>query len=110
MNKASVGSLHRSVTSSELKDHFAQYNPTQAVVATDPDTRASREIGEVAFDTEADLEAAITALHDSELNGRKIRVTRSNNNRPIDDGVGRPLGTTTSGSGRARSRAGYENH
>ncbi|CAM5334139.1 hypothetical protein SALBM135S_05573 [Streptomyces alboniger] len=32
MNKAHLGSLHRSTTSSTLKDHLAKHNPTKAAV------------------------------------------------------------------------------
>ncbi|WP_228978358.1 RNA-binding protein [Streptomyces sp. DH12] len=87
MNKAYVGALHYLTTSSTLKDHFAQYNPTEAIVMTDGTTGASRGFGMVTFDTEADLEAAITALNDSELDGRKITVKRSTDERPLGTGV-----------------------
>ncbi|MGW6718057.1 RNA recognition motif domain-containing protein [Streptomyces sp. NPDC054995] len=89
MNKAYVGSLHGLTTSSALKDHFAQYNPTEAVVMKDGETGASRGFGMVAFDTETDLEAAITALNNSELDGRKILVKRSTDDRPIGTGISR---------------------
>jgi len=100
MNKAQVGRLHRSTTNVTLKDHFAPYNPTEAVVFKDGLTGASREFGAVTFDTEADLEAAITALNNTELDGHKITVTRSNDTRPLGDGVQRTPAARGGGGGR----------
>ncbi|MEV0889126.1 RNA recognition motif domain-containing protein [Streptomyces microflavus] len=93
-------SLHPVTTSRTLKNHFAQYNPTEATFIKDSESGASRGFGIVTFDSEADLEAAITTLNNSELDGRKIKIERPAEHATTSTGGGR--GSRAFGSRRTR--------
>ncbi|WP_328954445.1 hypothetical protein [Kitasatospora purpeofusca] len=95
--QAIVSALHFSTTAASLKDHFAQFNPTEAFVATDRGSGKSKGHGSVTFPTTQDLEAAITALDNSELHGRTIKVDRAS--EPARSGGA--YGSTPRTSGRA---------
>jgi RNA recognition motif-containing protein len=73
-----VGSLPWSVNDAELKSLFEPFGNVQsAKVITDKQTRRSKGFGFVEFETEAEASAAINALNDSEVKGRKIVVSEA---------------------------------
>ena len=73
--KLFVGSLSDASTSAALRSHFEPYGVvTEAVVITDRNTGASRNFGFVTMADRKAAPAAISALHNSELDGNRIVV------------------------------------
>ena len=76
--KLFVGSLPWSVNDEELKTTFEKHgNVVSAKVITDRDTSRSRGFGFVEMESSSDANNAISALNDSELNGRNIVVNEA---------------------------------
>jgi len=76
--KLFVGSLPWSVSDEELKETFEKHGTVvSAKVITDRDTRRSRGFGFVEMENSSDASNAISALNDSELNGRNIVVNEA---------------------------------
>ncbi len=76
--KLFIGSLPWSVNDAELKTLFEPYGNVQsAKVITDKQTRRSKGFGFVEFETEAEASAAINALNETEIKGRKIVVSEA---------------------------------
>lgn len=76
--KLFIGSLPWSVNDAELKSLFEPYGNVQsAKVITDKQTRRSKGFGFVEFETEAEASAAINALNETEIKGRKIVVSEA---------------------------------
>ncbi len=76
--KLFVGSLPWSVSDEELKETFEKHGTVvSAKVITDRDTRRSRGFGFVEMESSSDANNAISALNDSELNGRNIVVNEA---------------------------------
>jgi len=76
--KLFIGSLPWSVNDAELKSLFEPYGNVQsAKVITDKQTRRSKGFGFVEYETEAEASAAINALNDTEVKGRKIVVSEA---------------------------------
>ena len=95
-----VGNLAYGVTSEILRDAFAQYgNVTSASVITDRETGRSRGFGFVEMSDGA--EAAIEALNDQELEGRRISVNeaRPRTERSFSSGRGGGGGGRGNGGG-----------
>jgi len=81
-SKLFVGSLPYTVTNDELQNMFAGFGTVvSAVVINDRDTGRSKGFGFVEFSTDEEAEAAIKALHDTEVGGRRIIV---NHARPME--------------------------
>lgn len=79
--KLFVGNLDYTVTSDELRQHFAQSGTVNdAVVITDKMTGRSRGFGFVEMSSEDEAKAAIEKLNQSDLKGRKINVNEA---RPL---------------------------
>jgi len=73
--KLFVGSLSNETTSAALRAHFESFGEiVEATVITDRATGASRNFGFVTMADRKDGSAAITALHQSELDGSRIVV------------------------------------
>jgi RNA recognition motif-containing protein len=73
--KLFVGSLSSETTSASLRAHFAACGQiVEATVITDRNTGASRNFGFVTLADRKDGPAAISALHQSELDGSRIVV------------------------------------
>lgn len=73
--KLFVGSLSNETTSADLHAHFATFGPiVEATVIMDRTTGASRNFGFVTMAERKDAIAAITALHESELDGSRVVV------------------------------------
>ncbi len=76
--KLFIGSLPWSVNDAELKSLFEPYGNVQsAKVITDKQTRRSKGFGFVEYETEAEASAAINALNETEIKGRKIVVSEA---------------------------------
>lgn len=76
--KLFIGSLPWSVNDAELRTLFEPYGNVQsAKVITDKQTRRSKGFGFVEFETEAEASAAINALNETEVKGRKIVVSQA---------------------------------
>jgi hypothetical protein len=73
--KLFVGSLSDETTSARLRAHFEPYGTVaEAVVIVDRNTGASRNFGFVTMADRKDAPGAISALHQSELDGNRIVV------------------------------------
>ena len=73
--KLFVGSLSNETTSADLRAHFESFGPiVEAKVITDRATGATRNFGFVNMADRKDALVAITALHQSELDGSRIVV------------------------------------
>ncbi len=76
--KLFVGSLPWSVDDEELKVNFEKHGTVvSAKVIMDRDTNRSRGFGFVEMESSSDATNAISALNDSELNGRNIVVNEA---------------------------------
>jgi RNA recognition motif-containing protein len=82
-SKLYVGGLPYSSTSSELTDLFSAHGTVESVnVITDKFTGQSRGLGFVEMATKEEAEAAITALHSTELGGRTLTVNEAKPKAP----------------------------
>lgn len=103
--KLFVGSLAWGTTDDTLGAHFASAGTVaSARVVTDRETGRSRGFGFVEFDNDAEADAAIEKLNNSDLDGRQITVNEA---RPREDrpqgGGGNRGGDNGGGSFRQRS-------
>ena len=72
-----VGNLPFSVTEDALREMFEQFGETQSVkLITDRETGRPRGFGFVEMDN-ADADAAIKALNNTEMEGRNLKVNQS---------------------------------
>jgi RNA recognition motif-containing protein len=74
-----VGNLSFQTTEQSLKEHFAAdgRNVAEVAVVTDRATGQSRGFGFVTMGSDADAQAAITALNGVEIDGRAIKVSEA---------------------------------
>jgi RNA recognition motif-containing protein len=97
-NKLFVGNLNYRTTDETLYEAFSAVgNVESATVITDRETGRSRGFGFVEMATEADAQAAIQQLDNTDVDGRTIRVAEAN---PRPDSRG-------GGGGNGGSRGGY---
>src|SRR5689334_8704352 len=75
--KTFVGGISWHLDDAQLRETFADYNPTAAQVMLDRSTGRSRGFGFVWYSSREDMEAAIAALHGTEIDARKISVARA---------------------------------
>ncbi len=84
--KIYVGNLPYSTTDQELQDLFATHGTVQSAnVVTDRYSGRSRGFGFVEMGTAEEAQQAITALHDSDFQGRNLVVNEARpkeRNRP----------------------------
>jgi len=79
--KLFVGNLDYTVTSDDLRQHFAEAGTVaDAVVITDKMSGRSRGFGFVEMGSEDEAKAAVEKLNQSDLKGRKINVNEA---RPL---------------------------
>ncbi|MFO0845609.1 MAG: RNA-binding protein [Gemmataceae bacterium] len=84
--KIYVGNLPYSVTDSTLEQLFGAYGTVQsAQVIMDRDTGRSKGFGFVEMGSDAEAQAAITAMHQKEVDGRSLTVNEA---RPKPEGGG----------------------
>jgi RNA recognition motif-containing protein len=107
--KLYVGNLPYGMTDSELQNLFEQYGTVQsAQIIIDRDTGRSKGFGFVEMGSPQEGQAAIQALHDQEIQGRKLTVNEA---RPREDrggggGGGRGFGGGGGGGGGRRGGGG----
>ena len=90
MKKLFVGSLAWATTDDSLGAHFAACGTVaSAKVVTDRDSGRSRGFGFVEYENDAEADAAIEKLNNSELDGRTITVNEA---RPREDKPRRDFG------------------
>ncbi len=97
MKKLFVGSLAWGTTDDTLQAHFAQAGTVaSAKVVTDRETGRSRGFGFVEFENDAEADAAVEKLNNSDLDGRTITVNEA---RPREDKPRRDFGGDRGGNG-----------
>lgn len=78
-----VGNLPWSIDDQKLADMFSAHGAVaSAKVITDKFTQRSKGFGFVEFEQDEDADKAITALNESEMDGRKIIVNEA---RPMEE-------------------------
>lgn len=91
MTKLFVGGLPYSINSGSLEEMFAAFGAVaSAQVITDKFTNQSKGFGFVEMSNDEEAQAAIKALNDSEVEGRRINVSvaRPREERPQGGGFG----------------------
>lgn len=90
MKKLFVGSLAWATNDDSLSAHFAQCGTVaSAKVVTDRESGRSRGFGFVEFENDAEADAAVEKLNNSDLDGRQITVNEA---RPREDKPRRDFG------------------
>jgi RNA recognition motif-containing protein len=80
--KIYVGNLSYSTTEDELNELFSQYGNVNSVnIIVDRMTERSKGFGFVEMESESDAAQAISALNNTELNNREIRVNEAQEKR-----------------------------
>ncbi|KAE8215307.1 hypothetical protein CF319_g490 [Tilletia indica] len=103
--KIYVGNLSWHTTDQGLRDAFSSFGELQdSIVMKDRETGRSRGFGFVTFRTPEEANAAIQSLHESELDGRRIRVNMANS-RSSGGGGGYNMGM--GGYGQQGGMGGY---
>ncbi|MDR3642322.1 MAG: RNA-binding protein [Candidatus Doudnabacteria bacterium] len=88
--KLFVGGIPWATTSDDLKQLFSAHGTVAtATVITDKMTGRSRGFGFVEFENDAEAEAAINALNNSQYGGRTLVVKEA---RPLEDRPRRSFG------------------
>ena len=78
-----IGNIAWSMTEDELNALFSEFGSvSSAKIITDKYSGRSKGFGFVEMDNDAEAEAAIEALNDSDQNGRNLRVNQA---RPRED-------------------------
>ena len=73
-----VGNLAYGVTEDQLRDAFSQFGAVSRVnVIIDRETGRSKGFAFVEMDDNSEADAAIKALNDTDLGGRKMRVNEA---------------------------------
>ena len=99
--KLYVGNLTYRTNSSDLEQLFSQYGTVQsAEVISDRETGRSKGFGFVEMTTEAEAKAAIEALHEHEVDGRRLTVNEARPREPRPGGGGGWRGGSGGGGGR----------
>lgn len=103
--KLFVGNLPWSATNDDLQQLFSAHGAvTSATIITDKMSGRSRGFGFVEMENDAEAEAAIAALNNSDMDGRKIMVNEA---RPMTD---RPQRSGGFGGGRGGYGGGRGGH
>ena len=106
-SKVYVGGLPYSATEAEVETLFAEHGTVESArVITDKYTGQSRGFGFVEMSTPEEAQAAISALHSSEMGGRTLTVNEAKPMAPRSGGggFGGPGGRGGDGNRGRRSR------
>ncbi|CZS85671.1 unnamed protein product [Fusarium graminearum] len=105
MSKLYVGNLSWNTTDETLRQTFSEFGEvTDSIIMRDRDTGRARGFGFVTFSTEEQATAAVDALNEQELDGRRIRVNVANARPAGGNGGGFGGGR---GGGYGGGRGGY---
>ena len=86
-SKVYVGGLPYSATEAEVEALFAEHGTVESArVITDKYTGQSRGFGFVEMSTQEEAQAAISALHSSEMGGRTLTVNEAKPMAPRSGG------------------------
>ena len=97
--KLYVGNLAFGVSSADLQQLFAQHGTVESAnVISDKMTGQSKGFGFVEMSTDAEAQAAITAMNGKDYDGRALTVSEARP-RPEGGGGGRPRGRFGGGGG-----------
>ena len=78
-----VGNLSYETAEDQLQREFERHGKVKSArIIVNPFNRKSKGFGSVDMPNRAEAEAAIKALHDRELHGRKLRVNEARNKLP----------------------------
>jgi len=106
-----VGNLSWQMTDEELRSLFEQHGAVgSAKIVKDKVSGRSKGFGFVEMENDTEAQAAITALYDSEVMGRKIIVNESQPKQQGGGGGGykkKPYGGGGSGGGGGYKKGGY---
>ncbi|CAD6919942.1 unnamed protein product [Tilletia controversa] len=106
--KIYVGNLSWHTTDQSLRDAFSPFGELQdSIVMKDRETGRSRGFGFVTFRNGDEANAAITSLHESELDGRRIRVNMANSRTSGGGGGYNMGGGGMGGYGQQGGMGGY---
>lgn len=75
--KLYVGNLPWSVRNDKLKELFGKYGADDAMVITDKRTHRSKGFGFVNIPDDEEAKKAISEMHESEVEGRKLTVNEA---------------------------------
>ncbi|KAI0249589.1 hypothetical protein BJV78DRAFT_653745 [Lactifluus subvellereus] len=79
MSKIYVGRLSWNTTDETLREAFGEYGTiVDSIVMRDRETGRSRGFGFVTYGSAEEADAAINAMNDQELDGRRITVNLAN--------------------------------
>jgi RNA recognition motif-containing protein len=103
-----VTKLSPNTSQEDLQDLFAQYGAvSSAKVIIDRETGNSKGYGFVEMDDDSEGQAAIDAINDSEIDGRRV-VVKVARPREDDGGGRRSFGGNRGGFDRERSSGGFD--
>ncbi|MEX1369467.1 MAG: RNA-binding protein [Nannocystaceae bacterium] len=107
-NRLFVGNLSFNTDDDSLRAAFEQFGAvTDAKVITDRETGRSRGFGFVTMTDDAAAAQAIEAMHDNDLDGRKLRVNVAEERKPRGGGGGGG-GRGGFGGGRGGGGGGFD--
>lgn len=88
--KLYIGNLEYGVTESDLRGFIEEKGITikEVRIITDKYSGKSKGFGFAEFETEEQAQAAIEALNEQELNGRKLTVNKARKMQPRKDNFG----------------------
>ncbi|CAG8122846.1 unnamed protein product [Penicillium nalgiovense] len=96
MSKIYVGNLSWHTSDESLRQAFGEFGQiVDSIVMVDRETGRSRGFGFVTYSSAEEAEAAINALNEQDLDGRRIRVNLAN---------ARPTGGFSGGGGAGGGR------
>jgi len=76
--KLFIGNISWGASTEDLKELFAQYGAVEdAIILTDRATGRSKGFGFVTFTDDAEADAAMEALHESDFQGRNLIVNEA---------------------------------
>jgi len=107
--KLYVGNLSWNTTDDTLRNAFGDYGQVlDSIVMRDRDTGRSRGFGFVTFSNNQEADAAIAALNEQELDGRRIKVNLANSRGSTGGGGGGYSGGGGYGGGGGYNQGGYQ--
>ncbi|KAG0174470.1 hypothetical protein DFQ28_006460 [Apophysomyces sp. BC1034] len=107
--KLFVGGLAWATTDDALYEAFSQYGQVvSAAVIKDRETGRSRGFGFVTYESQEEAEKAIEGLHNSELDGRTIKVDRAAERQDRPRQSFRPRNDYGGGNGGSRYGGGRD--